>query len=464
MEMTKTDIDYEGLLKRALKHGGDFSELFIEHRKGTSISAEARRIEKYLSSEESGAGLRVVIGDKQAYAYTNDFSSLGELADTVASAVKQGLFDSALNLEKRSPRSVNLLKISPMDVAPNRKIEMVTRAEKTAWEKDPSVIQVKVMYGDGIRHVVIANSKGFLVEDKRDSIVFVVQGVVAGDSLVETGYESVGGTRGFELFDEQPPEAVAERALVRALQTIHARKAPAGAMPVVLSSEAGGTMVHEAIGHGLEADLAGEGLSVYSGQIGNRVASDVITVIDDGSIPGLRGSMGYDDEGNPTGKTVLVENGILKKYLTDYITSIKFNLPLSGNGRRESFRNRPIPRMTNTIIQPGNLAPEDIISKVHKGVFVRKMGGGQVNTVNGDFVFNISEGYLIEGGKVCEPIRGATLIGNGPKILMSIDLIGNDLGFGIGTCGKDGQGAPVADAQPTLLIPEITVGGEIEKH
>ena len=233
-------------------------------------------------------------------------------------------------------------------------------------------------------------------------------------------------------------------------------------MPVVLSSDAGGTMVHEAIGHGLEADLAGEGLSVYSGQIGKEVASPAITVVDDGTIPGLRGSVGYDDEGNPSTRTVLVENGILKTYLTDFITSLKFNLPLTGNGRRESYRHRPIPRMTNTMIQPGTLNPAEIISKVDKGIFVKKMGGGQVNTVNGDFVFSIAEGYLIEGGSVGEPIRGATLIGNGPKILKSIEYIGNDLGFGIGTCGKDGQAAPVADAQPTLLIPEITIGGEIE--
>ncbi|HOO39136.1 MAG TPA: TldD/PmbA family protein, partial [Deltaproteobacteria bacterium] len=221
-------------------------------------------------------------------------------------------------------------------------------------------------------------------------------------------------------------------------------------------------MVHEAIGHGLEADLAGEGLSVYSGQIGKQVASTAITVIDDGTIDGLRGSMGYDDEGSPAMKTVLVDKGILKAYMTDLITAAKFDLPLSGNGRRESYRSRPIPRMTNTMIQPGSMDPDEIIARVDKGIFVKKMGGGQVNTVNGDFVFGISEGYLIEKGQVGEPIRGATLIGNGPKILKSIDLVGNDLGYGIGTCGKDGQGAPVADAQPTLLIPEITIGGEIQ--
>jgi len=462
--MTGRDIDYEGLLKRALKNGGDFSELFVEHRRGTSVSSEARRIEKYLESEESGAGLRVVVGDRQAYAYTNDFSSLSELADTVASAVRRGAFDAALPLEKRAPRSMNLLGTDPLGVDPARKIDAVARAEKAAWGHDPSVIQARVMYGDGVRHVVIANSKGFLVEDRRDSLIFVVQGVVKGDSLVETGYEPVGGARGFELLDEDPPEAVAGRALARALQTVRARKAPAGSMPVVLSSEAGGTMVHEAIGHGLEADLAGEGLSVYSGMIGKQVASPAVTVIDDGSIPGLRGSMGCDDEGTPSERTILVENGTLKGFMTDLITSRKFGYPLTGNGRRETYRHRPIPRMSNTMILPGALNPDEIIRKADSGIFVKKMGGGQVNTVTGDFVFNVAEGYLIEHGTLGEPIRGATLIGNGPKILGSIEHVGSDLGFGIGTCGKDGQGVPVADAQPTLLIPEITVGGEVQNE
>lgn len=464
MEGTLSTADYERLLKRALKNGGDFSEIYVERRTGTSIVSEARKIEKYLQSEENGAGLRVVIGDRSAYAYTNDFSALDELADTVASAVRGGELASAISLEKRPSRPVVLSKTNPMSVDSAKKIDMVRRAEEKAWGMDRAVVQVRIMYGDGLRHVVVANSNGFVAQDVRDSLIFAVQGVVARDSLVETGYEPVGGARGFELLEEVPPELVAERALSRALLTLRAPRAPAGTMPVVLSSEAGGTMVHEAIGHGLEADLAGEGLSVYSGLIGTQVASSVVTVIDDGTIPGLRGSMGYDDEGSPTERTVLVENGVLKTYLTDLITSKRFGLPLSGNGRRESYRHRPIPRMTNTIIQPGTLDPEEIIKKVHKGVYVKKMGGGQVNTVNGDFVFSIAEGCLIENGKLGEPVRGATLIGNGPKILRSIEFIGNDLGFGIGTCGKDGQGAPVADAQPTLLIPEITVGGEIGRQ
>ena len=464
MEIKISDIDCARLLKRSLAKGGDFAELYVEQKKGTSIICEAHKIEKFLITQESGIALRVVIGERSAYAYTNDPSSLDELADTVASAVKSGSFSGAIVLMKRPSTSTVIMDIDPVRVDPREKIALVQKAEETAWKMDSSVVQVKVMYGDGSRSVFIANSNGFIAEDSRDTIIFVVQGIVARDSRMETGYEPIGGSRGFELFKEIPPDEIAKRAICRALNTIKARRAPAGTMPVVLSSDAGGTMVHEAIGHGLEADLAGEGLSVYSGKMGKQVASSAITVIDDGTIKGLRGSMGCDDEGSPTKRTVLVEGGILKGFMTDLITAQKLGLPLSGNARRESYRHRPIPRMTNTIIQPGTLNPQEIIKKVHAGIFVKKMGGGQVNTVTGDFVFNVSEGYLIEKGAVGEPIRGATLIGNGPKILNSIELVGSDLGFGIGTCGKDGQGVPVADAQPTLLIPEITVGGEIRNE
>ena len=464
MEIRPTDIDLERLLRRSLAHGGDFSELYMETRTGTSIVCEAHRIEKFLVTKECGIGLRVVRGDRSAYAYTNDPGSLDELADTVASAVRSGRFEGDISLARRPTASMVLSRVDPVAVDPTAKIALVKRAEEAAWGMDGSVVQVKVMYGDGARNVFIANSRGFIAEDGRDSVIFVVQGIVARDSLMETGYEPVGGSRGFELLEEIFPEAIAERAISRALRTIQARKAPGGIMPVVLSSEAGGTMVHEAIGHGLEADLAGEGLSVYSGMIGKQVASPAVTVIDDGSIPGLRGSMGCDDEGTPSERTILVENGTLKGFMTDLITSRKFGYPLTGNGRRETYRHRPIPRMSNTMILPGALNPDEIIRKADSGIFVKKMGGGQVNTVTGDFVFNVAEGYLIEHGALGEPIRGATLIGNGPKILGSIEHVGSDLGFGIGTCGKDGQGVPVADAQPTLLIPEITVGGEVQNE
>jgi len=243
---------------------------------------------------------------------------------------------------------------------------------------------------------------------------------------------------------------------------LRARKASGGKMPVVLSSEAGGTMIHEAVGHGLEADLAQQGLSVYSEKVGAKIASPLITVIDDATIPYKRGSFFFDDEGSLGQKTILVENGILKNYMYDRLSAMKDGCKSTGNGRRGSYHHRPIPRMTNTMIAPGKSSPDEIIKSLEKGLFVKKMGGGQVNTVNGDFVFEVTEGYLIEKGKIGEPVRGATLTGSGPEILKNIDMVGFDLGFGIGTCGKDAQGVPVSDAQPTLRIPEIVVGGEVK--
>jgi len=240
---------------------------------------------------------------------------------------------------------------------------------------------------------------------------------------------------------------------------LSARKAPGGRMPVVLSSEAGGTMVHEAVGHGLEADLAQNGLSVYTDKIGQEIASPLVTVIDDATMPGRRGSFRFDDEGIEAQKTVLVEKGVLKGFMYDRLTAMKAGAVSTGNGRRDSYQSRPITRMTNTMIAPGDMDPASIIRACDKGLLVKKMGGGQVNTVNGDFVFEINEGYMIEKGEVGEPVRGATLVGNGPDVLKNITMVGSDLGFSIGTCGKDGQGAPVSDAQPTLFISDIVVGG-----
>jgi TldD protein len=278
---------------------------------------------------------------------------------------------------------------------------------------------------------------------------------------VQTGYDAVGGLIGMELFDATSFESVAENAARRAVMMLSARKAPAGRMPVVLSSAAGGTMIHEAVGHGLEADLAQTGLSVYSGKRGQPIASPLITVVDDATLPGKRGSFRFDDEGSDAERTVLVDRGVLATFMYDRLTAMKDNARSTGNGRRESYKHRPIPRMTNTMIVPGQSDPAEILRSTPSGLFVKKMGGGQVNTVNGDFVFEVSEGYLIENGAIGEPVRGATLIGNGPQVLMSIDRVGSDLGYSIGTCGKDGQGSPVSDAQPTLRIPEIVVGGEV---
>ncbi|MBI3989550.1 MAG: TldD/PmbA family protein [candidate division NC10 bacterium] len=450
------------LLKQALKKGGDLADIYLEQSRGTTIAFEDGRVERIIAGTDQGLGLRVIHQMRTLYGYTNDLSkaSLLALAEGLSRAVSDGKggSDLAVDLRRKDPPSLPVL-FPPSEIPLQRKVQTVIAADQVARRIDGRIRQVKVTYRDSLRRITIANSEGFLATFDKQGITFAVQVVVADGSVIQTGFEPVGGTLGFELFEEDPPEQVARRAAERALLMLTARKAPAGQMPVVLSSEAGGTMIHEAVGHGLEADLALEGLSVYSGKLGQTIASPFITVVDDATLPRRRGSFPLDDEGVPAQRTVLAENGVLQSYLYDRLTAMQAGVPSTGNGRRESYHHKPIPRMTNTFIAPGDRDPQMILRSTNRGLFVRKMGGGQVNTVNGDFVFEVTEGYLIEGGEIGEPVRGATLIGNGPKILKDIDLVGSDLGFGIGTCGKDGQGVPVADAQPTLRIPNITVGG-----
>ncbi len=451
------------VIKRALKNGGDFADLYIEDTTNTSIVCEEQRIEKVITGRDRGCGMRVIAGLKTYYAYTNDLTEKGllELADTVAKGVKEGTEKGDIGPLSRKTAPEPDLVAHPLDVDTKKKINLVERANSTAWKMDRRVKQVRVMYGDGIRRMAVVNSIGEWIEEERVGVVFVCHVVAMEGDVVQTGYEPVGGSSGLEIFDTDPPESIAETATGRAIMMLSARRAPGGRMAVVLSSEAGGTMIHEAVGHGLEADLAQERLSVYSGKIGEVVASPLITVIDDGTIPRKRGTSFFDEEGTKTQRTVLIEKGVLKNYMYDRLTAMKDGRGSTGNGRRESYHHRPIPRMTNTLIAPGEDDPSAIVRSLEKGLFVKKMGGGQVNTVNGDFVFEVTEGYLIEKGKIGEPVRGATLTGNGPEVLRTIDMVGRDLGFGIGTCGKDGQGVPVADAQPTLRIPEIIVGGDV---
>lgn len=456
-------FDIPKILKTSLKNGGDFADIFYEHVQPTSIVCEDGKIEKIISGIEVGVGLRVIYHTKTAYAYTNQLSNDGlfALADAVSSACQGEVFKKDISLVRKNPEISHSIKKLPQEISIDEKVALVKRASEVARSWDKRVRQVKVVYVDSVRKIAVANTEGGLVSEQRNTIMFLVQVVVAENDIIQTGYEPIGGVIGFELFDEHPPEKVAEIASTRALKMLQARKAPGGRMTVVLSSEAGGTMIHEAIGHGLEADLAQAGLSVYSGRIGKEIASPLVTVVDDATLANKRGSYSFDDEGVAAQRTILVEQGVLKGYLYDRLTAIKDNSLSTGNGRRESYQCRPLPRMSNTLILPGQMSPEEIVRATPKGLFVKKMGGGQVNTVNGDFVFEVSEGYLIENGDIGEAVRGATLTGNGPKLLKEIDLVGNDLGFGIGTCGKDGQGVPVADAQPTLRIPEIIVGGEV---
>lgn len=458
-----TDIDFQKVLKKALKEGGEFADIFVERSLSTSITCEDNRIERVISGTDCGVGIRVIFNKKAAYAFSNDLSetSLLSLAEMASRAARSNLHRTPINLSKRKPSISFDIKKKPWNIAITKKVGLVERANSAARGYDGRIKQVSVAYRDSLQEVTIANSDGLLCDDRRVGTVFMVQVVASEGGVVQTGYEPVGGHIGFEIFDAISPEDVATTACRRGVTMLSAKKAPAGKMPVILSSEAGGTMVHEAVGHGLEADLAQQGLSVYTGKIGETIASPLITVVDDSTIPGKRGSFAFDDEGTESRKRVLIESGVLKGYMYDRLTAMKDGVSSTGNGRRESYRHQPIPRMTNTVIAPGNGNPEDIIKSVEKGLFVKKMGGGQVNTVNGDFVFEVSEGYIIEKGSIGEMLRGATLTGNGPEVLGIIDMVGSDLGFSMGTCGKDGQGTPVADAQPTLRIPEMIVGGHI---
>lgn len=464
-------LDIEKILEAALRNGGALAELFFEETFSTRVLFEGGRLDRVTTGMDRGVGLRIIFSGRSVYGYTTDLteSSLLELARSLSEAVQvkesqgkrkgipewrkanQTISEIASYEVLRPPKKASLLE----------KIELVKRAEAGARKELPQARQVTAIVLDSLRNILIVNSDGCVATDSKTYLQAMVQVVGEKEGKVETAYETDGGYVGLEFFEKVSPESIGQEAAKRVKLLLSAKPAPAGTMPVVISSEAGGTMIHEAVGHGLEADLACNGLSVYQGKLGQQVASSLITVLDDGTLPGKRGSYAFDDEGTASQKTILIENGILKSYMVDRLSAMKFDLMATGNGRRESFRHKPIVRMTNTYIAPGKDDPQMILKNTSWGIFVKAMGGGQVNTVTGDFVFAVTEGYLIQDGKLGSAIRGATLVGNGPKILATVDRVGNDLGFSTGTCGKDGQGAPVTDAQPTLRIPELTVGGEV---
>jgi TldD protein len=465
-------IDLERVLRAALRRGGALSELFFEQTESTRVVFEGGKVDQVIDGTDRGAGLRIIFEGKSVYGYTTDLSehALMALAETLSEAVTtqtRGAPAAQKPIEWRlveqpSTEIMRYQVAQPARGAPlAQKIEIVQRAERAARTTLPDARQVTAVLLDSCRKILIVNSDGSVSSDEKFYLQHIVQVVGSREGRVETAHESDGGYVGLEFFDEVTPESIGKEAARRVSVLLSAKPAPAGTMPVVIAAEAGGTMIHEAVGHGLEADLACNGLSVYQGKLGKPVASPLITVLDDGTMPAKRGSYRFDDEGTPSQKNTLIENGVLKGYLVDRLSAMKFDMMATGNGRRESFRHKPIVRMTNTYIAPGKDDPAEILSTTAYGLFVKNMGGGQVNTVTGDFVFAVTEGYLIRDGKLAEPIRGATLVGNGPRVLSIVDRVGSDLGFSTGTCGKDGQGAPVTDAQPTLRIPELTVGGEV---
>jgi TldD protein len=463
--------DIEQVLRAALGRGGALAELFFEETASTRIFYEGGRVDRIMDGTDRGAGLRILFDCRSVYGYTTDLTreSLLALAETLSEAVQAGEKDPKKWADKKIEFAVARqpeagiagyrISRSPRDASTADKIALARRIDAGARKVLPDARQVTAVVLDSFRKILIVNSDGTIAPDTKTYLQAYAQVVGEKDGRVESAHESEGGYVGLEFFDETTPESIGEGAARRVKILLGAQAAPAGTMAVVIAAEAGGTMIHEAVGHGLEADLACNGLSVYQGKLGQQVASPLITVLDDGTMPARRGSYAFDDEGTPSKKNTLIENGILKGYLVDRISAMKFDLPATGNGRRESFRHKPIVRMTNTYIAPGKDHPASILRDTASGIFVKAMGGGQVNTVTGDFVFAVTEGYLIEQGKLGAAIRGATLVGNGPRVLSIIDRVGNDLGFATGTCGKDGQGAPVTDAQPTIRIPELTVGG-----
>ena len=457
--------DAERALRTALSRGGDWAELFWERHETLQLVLDDGRIEDAIAGVDQGAGLRVVNGERTTYANGNatNIDDVLSLAGRAAASVSEGddLHDAA-RLVPDEPARPHTVTIDPRDVPVERKVALLRMANEAARALDPRIRQATVSYAESVQDVLVANSDGIFRTDTRVRLNFMINVVAKQGEVLESGFEAVRGTRGFEMLDDDVVAECATIAARRAALNVGAEPAPAGTYTVVLSSDAGGTLIHESVGHGLEADLNLKGLSVYSGRIGQKVANELITVVDDGRDPGQRGTAAMDDEGTPTSRTVLIEKGVLKTYLSDRKHAEKLGIPRSGNARRESFRYLPICRMTNTLIERGESDPEEIVRSVKDGIFVKKMGGGQVDVVSGNFAFEITECYRIRDGRLAEPLRGATLVGQGPKLMSEIDMVGWDLGYATGTCGKDGQGAPVANAQPTLRIPSVVVGGKLK--
>jgi TldD protein len=453
----------ERTLAVALRTGGEWAEVFAEDRRSTSALLDDTKVEELNSGRSRGAGIRVVVGETTGFAHTADLSEAGLVAaaEAAATAARQGGgAANAVALVPSSHPSPNPVQIAPESIAKATKVQLLTLADEVARAEGPAITQVSARYSDSRRRILVANSEGVFTGDDQVRTLFAVSTVAVGDTGMQTGYESIGRPIGFELFDEYDIAELARRAARRALTKLAARPAPSGEMPVVIARGGGGVLFHEACGHGLEADLVAKGASVYANRIGEQVAAASVTLVDDGSMAREWGAYAVDDEGHPAQRNVLIENGVLVDYLWDGLRARKEGRSSSGNGRRQSYHYLPMVRMTNTYLANGDTDPDDIVASTDKGVFVAHLGGGQVNTANGDYVFGMTEAYLIENGKITEPIREGNLIGNGPETLNRIDALGNDFAMGSpGTCGKDGQGVPVGDGTPTLRVTRLTVGG-----
>jgi TldD protein len=449
------------VLRTALRSGGRFAEIFGEERHSTSIRLDDRRIEELTEGADRGAGIRVVAGDTSAYAYSNrlDPAALGEAAEAAAAAARGGGSTDVVDLRRRAPAASTPTTEPMAEVPRERKVAWLREAEDAARSHAPEVRQVVVGYGDSVQRLLVASSQGTWAEEERHRVRLIAQVVASRDGVVQTGFEGPAALGGAEVLDAHPPAATGAEAARIAVTMLDGVPAPAGEMPVVVGPAGGGVLFHEACGHGLEADTVGKDASVYRGRLGERLASTLVTGVDDSTVPGAWGSFALDDEGTPAARTVLFEEGVLLGMLYDRFWAGKDEAVLTANGRRQSYAHLPIPRMTNTSILNGDADPDDVVADTDRGLYAKALGGGQVNPATGDFVFGVTEAYLIEGGWITTPVRGANLIGNGIDILAAVDAVAADFDARPGTCGKDGQGVPVTTGSPTLRIARMTVGG-----
>jgi TldD protein len=439
--------------------GFDLWDVFSEKTTATSITFEDSRIDKISSGIDSGIGLRGIKDGKTFYGYTNDAARAEDAARTISGGAGAGNREFSCSLF--SPGTKHEIKILPEAIGLNSKIELLKKADHHARSFDPRIKQVSATYSEKAQEIEIVNDMGHCVKEVRVYTTFIILIIAAsGSGRIETAHNVISGYAGYEILTEGAVLKKVSDTAALVLKLLEAEKKIAGEMAAVLSSEAGGTMIHEAVGHSLEADLVQKDMSIYKGKKGEKVAADIVTVVDDATLSNKRGAFLFDDEGTPSQRKILVDKGILKNFLYDRESAKKDGVGSTGNGRRESYKFRPIPRMTNTMIAPGAGKADSLIKDTKKGIFVKKMGGGQVNTVTGEFIFEVKDGYLIEDGKITFPLRDATLMGTGSQVLNTIDAVCDDLGFDVGTCGKDGQGVPVSDAQPTLRIPKILVGSK----
>lgn len=451
----------EKILNEALSTGGDFAEVFVEKKNSSNLYMIDGKIESALSGKDFGIGIRIFKDLYSVYGYTNDMSeeNLLKTAKKIAQAIKGTKADIAINLLKQDIENYNKIEIYPETVSKKSKIEIMKRGYSSAKNYNNEISQVRVSYGDTKQNILVANSEGIWAEDERVRGRIRIESVASDGTEMQTGSMGPGASKGFEFFENMDIESYGREASRIASTILHAEYSPSGKMPVIIDNGFGGVIFHEACGHGLEATSVAKGNSVFAGKLGQMIASPLVSAVDDGTIPNEWGTINIDDEGTPSKRNLLIENGILKGYMIDKLNGRRMGMASTGSGRRESYKYAPTSRMTNTFILNGKSTLEEMISSTEKGIYAKYMGGGSVNPATGNFNFAVMEGYLIENGKITSPVRGATLIGTGSEVLKKIDMVGNNLAYGQGMCGSVSGSLCTNVGQPAVRVSEITVGG-----